>query len=48
MFLRNEIASDSDEVYRFSKYDGGSVKGGKRTLPWAQQTEKVEDVWLLL
>ncbi|CAI2197505.1 3569_t:CDS:1, partial [Funneliformis geosporum] len=48
IFLRNEVVIESDEVYRFNKYDGGFNKGVKLTLPLTQHTAKDGNVRLLL
>ncbi|GET60015.1 hypothetical protein RIR_jg17334.t1 [Rhizophagus irregularis DAOM 181602=DAOM 197198] len=48
IFLRNEPDLELDEVYKPSKYDGGSSRGGKLTLPPAQHIAKDRKVWLPL
>ena len=46
--MRNEFEIGPGEVYKFSKYDGGSSKAGKLTLPPAQHTAKDGEVLGLL
>ena len=43
IFFQNKAASELDEVYKSNMYDGGLSKGGKLTLPPAQQTAKDDD-----
>ena len=48
MFLWNAFALEADEVYKYSKYDGGLSKGGKWTFLFVQYIASVRDIWLLL
>ena len=43
IFFQNKAASELDEVYKSNMYDGGLSKGGKLTLPPAQQIAKDDD-----